>query len=82
MPNILLHIDKEMAQGLKKAAPRRQRSRFIRLAIQRALMSVDEIETRKAYERAPVQKSDVWFDPRTWDAEGWDDVARARRKKR
>ena len=64
MPNILLHIDDSMARDLKRAAPTRQRSHFIRLAIQKALMSLQEIETRKAYERWPQSLPDKWSAPR------------------
>jgi hypothetical protein len=81
MPNILLHIDEQMARALKKAAPPRGRSRFIRLAIQRALMSLDEVRTREAYEQAPDEAS-RWFDPASWSPETWEDVAPKRRKKR
>ena len=55
MPQILLHIDAPMARQLERVAPAktRQRSRFIRLAIQRALMERLDLETRKSYAAKP-----------------------------
>jgi hypothetical protein len=63
MPSMLLHIDEAMAKAIKRAAPPRQRTRFVRLAIQKALMELDEIETRKAYERWPQDLPDKWSVP-------------------
>lgn len=63
MPNILLHIDEPMARALKRVAPPRQRSRFVRLAIQKALMDLQELDTRKAYERWPDTLPDKWSTP-------------------
>jgi hypothetical protein len=63
MPNILLSIDEPMARALKRVAPPRQRSRFVRLAIQKALMELQELETRKAYERWPDTLPDKWSTP-------------------
>ena len=66
MRQILLQIDEPMARQLEKVAPpkSRQRSRFIRLAIQRALMDLQEIKTREAYARHP--DAPAGFDARTW----------------
>ena len=63
MPDMLLHLDEPMARALKRVAPRRQRSRFVRLAIQKALMDLQELDTRKAYERAPDTLPDKWSSP-------------------
>ncbi len=67
MPQILLQIDEPMAKQIEKVAPAktRQRSRFIRLAIQKALMDLDEAKTRQAYARHPDVPTG--FDARTWD---------------
>jgi hypothetical protein len=79
MPQILLQIDEPMARALEKAAPAktRERSAFIRLAIQKALMDLEEPGTRAAYERAPE-------DPAALDARTWGEwaPAPARRKRR
>ena len=75
MANVLVHLDDEMSRRLKQVAPSRQRSRFIRLAIQRALMALDEIDTRAAYARSPLDDPRGWFDPSTWSPESWKDVA-------
>lgn len=66
MQSVLLQIDDEMARQLEKVAPakNRSRSRFIRLAIQKALMDLQEINTRAAYEKQPQRSSG--FDPLTW----------------
>jgi cell division septation protein DedD len=60
MPNILVFIDDAMARALEKVAPARsrERSRFIRLAIQKALMELQDTEAEKAYERAPSDAPD------------------------
>lgn len=60
MPNILVFIDDAMARALEKIAPARsrERSRFIRLAIRKALMELEDIETMKAYERVPQDTPD------------------------
>ena len=60
MATMLLQLDDEMARAIKRAAPKRQRTRFVRLAIMKALMSLDELETRKAYERLPQSAPDKW----------------------
>jgi predicted transcriptional regulator len=69
MPNVLIFLDPAMARALERAAPAkgRQRSRFIRLAIQKALMELEDIETDKAYARMPDNEAD-FFDPAVWDA--------------
>jgi hypothetical protein len=66
MPNLLLQIDAAMAKQLEKVAPAksRKRSRFIRLAIQKALMDLQEVDTREAYARKPDPPAA--FDPLTW----------------
>ena len=60
MPNILVFIDDAMARALEKVAPARsrERSRFIRLAIRKALMELEDIETVKAYDRLPQDTPD------------------------
>lgn len=66
MTQILLEIDEPMAKQLERVAPAktRQRSRFIRLAIQKALMDLEEVDTRDAYARQP--DGPAAFDARTW----------------
>lgn len=82
MPNILVHIDEQTARRLKTVAPPRQRSRFVRLAIERALMAIDDLQTRKAYERHPDDGGSGSFDPGAWSAESWESVRPRRRKAR
>ncbi len=84
MPNILVFIDDAMARALEKVAPARsrERSRFIRLAIRKALMQLEDIETMKAYERIPQDAPDA-FTRGEWDKYMPPDVrkrARAARK--
>lgn len=84
MPNILVFIDDAMARALEKVAPARsrERSRFIRLAIQKALMELEDVETMKAYERIPQDAPDA-FTRGEWDKYMPADVrkiARASRK--
>ena len=63
MATMLLQLDDEMARAIRRAAPKRQRTRFVRLAIMKALMSLQEIETRKKYERMPQSAPDAWSTP-------------------
>lgn len=84
MPNILVLIDDAMARALEKVAPARsrERSRFIRLAIKKALMELEDIETMKAYDRIPQDTPDG-FNRGEWDKYMPPDVrkvARASRK--
>ena len=62
MPNVLVFLPPEMARDLEKLAPAkgRQRSDFIRLAIAKALMELQDIETMKAYERIPQDTPDAF----------------------
>ncbi|GMU59667.1 MAG: hypothetical protein AMXMBFR34_14300 [Myxococcaceae bacterium] len=64
---VLIQLDEEMVRELDRVAPgkSRKRSRFIRLAIQRALMELEESNTRKAYERWPDDEP-AYFNPNTW----------------
>lgn len=57
-----------MLRELERVAPgsSRKRSRFIRLALQKALMDLQDLATRKAYARMPDDGPD-WFDERVWD---------------
>lgn len=66
MPNILLQIDASMARRLERVAPAktRERSRFIRLAIEQALMARLDLETRKSYAAKPDAPALV--DARAW----------------
>jgi hypothetical protein len=68
MAQMLVQIPDKMLEELEKVAPgsSRKRSRFIRLAVQRALMEVQDVHTREAYRRMPDDELD-WFDPRVWD---------------
>ncbi len=81
MAQILLQIPDGMLRELERVAPARsrERSRFIRLALQRALMEVQDVATREAYRRMPDDEPDG-FDPRVWDE--WAPAGRARRKRR
>jgi hypothetical protein len=68
MAQILVQVSDRMLRDLEQVAPgsSRTRSRFIQLALQRALMEVQDRATRDAYRRVPDDASD-WFDPRVWD---------------
>lgn len=77
MAQVLLQIPDDMLRALDRVAPgrSRKRSRFICLAVQKALMELQDVETSKAYRRMPDDEQD-WFDPRVWDE--WRPVARRR----
>jgi hypothetical protein len=79
MQSILLEVDDEMARQLEKVAPAktRSRSRFIRLAIQKALMDLQDLSTRTAYADQPEQPAS--FDASTWSVQK---PRRALRRKR
>jgi hypothetical protein len=67
MVQILVQLDEATARELEKVAPAasRQRSRFIRMAIQSALMQLQESKTREAYRRLPDDEP-AHFDPSVW----------------
>jgi hypothetical protein len=50
---MLLHADEPLSD----------RARALRLAIQKALMQLEELETRRAYERWPQDLPDKWSVP-------------------
>jgi predicted transcriptional regulator len=66
MRRLSLQIDDAMARQLERVAPARgrRRSRFIRLAIQKALMDLEEVRTREEYARHP--DAPATFDAKTW----------------
>ena len=80
---IVVRLDPNLARDLERFAPARSRgqSQFIRKAIRRALLDLEEIETRRAYERMPDDEP-VAFIPETWDREDWHSQSRARPVKR
>jgi hypothetical protein len=81
MAQILLQIPDRMLKDLDRVAPgsSRKRSRFIRLALQKALMDLQDLQTSAAYRRMPDDEQD-WFDPREWGE--WRPAARRRKTKR
>jgi len=69
MKPILVHVDPRTAQLLDRYVPGRgrKRSKFIREAVLRALMDLEEVKTRRAYEKYPDDAADEWrFDPEQW----------------
>ncbi len=83
MEQILVQIPEKLLRALDRVAPSksRLRSRFIRLAIQRAIMDLQDLETRDAYVRAPDDEP-AWFDARTWDEWTPTAVRKGTRKRR
>ena len=67
MRQILLQVPDEMLRQLEKIAPgsSRKRSRFVQLAIQKALMEVADVATREAYAALPDDEGDA-LDPSDW----------------
>lgn len=61
MSQILLQIPEKMLKELEAVAPgsARMRSRFIQLAIQKALMELRDVDTREAYRATPQNAHDV-----------------------
>jgi predicted transcriptional regulator len=82
MGQILVQLSDETLAELDEVAPAasRKRSRFIRLAVEKALMEVRDRCTQEAYRRMPDDDLE-WFDPRVWD-EWRPRAARRRRTKR
>jgi hypothetical protein len=66
MKQILVQLDERTAALLERTVPARtrKRSEFIRQAIGRALLEVEEVRTRAAYRRAP--HAPLAFDPSVW----------------
>ena len=69
MKQILLELDDETAARLEAVAPARgrRRSDFIRAAIRRALLAIDERATEAAYLRQPDNEP-AYFDAAAWEA--------------
>jgi predicted transcriptional regulator len=68
MVQLLVQLDDETARALERVAPgrSRKRSRFIRLAIRKALMDLEETHTREAYRHIPDSDRE-YFDPGEWE---------------
>lgn len=84
MKQILVQLDERTASLLEVAVPARtrKRSEFIRQAIARALLEVEEVRTRAAYLRSPADPP-MPFDPSEWaDARYAIHPPRRRRRKR
>jgi hypothetical protein len=81
MKQILVQLDERTAALLERAVPARtrKRSEFIRQAIGRALLEVEEVRTRAAYLRTPPDP--VAFDPAAW-AEAAEALRPPRRRRR
>jgi predicted transcriptional regulator len=65
---ILVQLDADTARQLEKYAPARsrRRSQFIRDAIRRRIMQLEEERTAQAYRRLP--DDEPWpLDPSTWE---------------
>jgi metal-responsive CopG/Arc/MetJ family transcriptional regulator len=70
MKQLLIEIDDELAAKLEKVAPvrSRRRSDFIRCAMRQALWDLEEQKTAEAYKQQPDSESEVYLDPRVWEA--------------
>jgi predicted transcriptional regulator len=70
MKQLLIEIDDDTVERLDAVAPARsrQRSAFIRAAIQRALWEIEERRTREAYTRRPDSAEGAYLDPDAWEA--------------
>lgn len=81
MAQILVQVPDKLLRELDAVAPAisRKRSRFIRLALQRALMELRDVKTQKAYSEMPDDEPG-WFDPRTWGE--WNPRATGRRTRK
>jgi hypothetical protein len=81
MAQILVQVPDKLLRELDGVAPAssRKRSKFIRLALQRALMELRDLETQRAYSEMPDDEPE-WFDPRTWGE--WNPRATRRRTRR
>jgi predicted transcriptional regulator len=68
MEVLRIEIDDKTMKRLDKIAPARsrQRSAFVRAAIQRALWEIEELRTREAYTRWPDSAEAAYFDPSVW----------------
>ena len=69
MKQLIIELDDATAADLDRVAPsrRRMRSRFVRLAIRKALDAVQERRTAEAYRRSPDVSDDYFFDASVWD---------------
>ena len=69
MKQLLIQVDEDTFERIEQVAPARSRRRsaFIRAAIHRALVEVQEEATAAAYRRVPDGADDAWFDARVWE---------------
>jgi predicted transcriptional regulator len=69
MKVLRIEIDDNTMKRIDKLAPAdsRERSAFIREAIQRALWEVEERQTQQAYARRPDSAEDAYFDAGVWE---------------
>jgi predicted transcriptional regulator len=81
MKQVLLELDDETAARLDEVAPARSRKRseFIRAAIRKALLEVQERATEAAYRRRPDTEQ-AYFDACAWEVR--EPVPARRRRKR
>ena len=81
MAQILVQISDSLLRELESVVPAssRKRSRFIRLALQKALMDLHDVRTQRVYGAIPDDELE-WFDPRVWSE--WAPVPRKRRAKK
>jgi predicted transcriptional regulator len=81
MSQILVQVSDRLLRELETVAPARsrKRSRFIRLALQKALMEIRDVRTQHAYAALPDDEPE-WFDARVWDE--WAPPTHKRRARR
>ena len=70
MKTIIVELDDEVAAGIERVAPgrNRQRSEFIRNAIRKALWELEEQATAEAYRRQPDTVESAYVNPGLWES--------------
>ena len=77
---LVVRLDEDLSDQIERFVPARSRgqSAFIRKAILRAIMDLQEMETRRAYERLPDNEP-APLPPDSWEREDWSNEAPKRK---
>jgi metal-responsive CopG/Arc/MetJ family transcriptional regulator len=68
MKSLLVQMDEPTLEALNRAAAPRQRSKFVRTAIRRAVREIEESRTRAGYSAQPDSEAeaDDWSTAEEW----------------
>ncbi len=69
MTTMTIELEDEVVERLARVGPSRSRrqSKFVAMAIRRALWELEEKDTAAAYARQPDSEDDAYVDPDAWE---------------